>query len=390
MHQGKFVFTQVVSVISRYEFDKSVDKYDGNYRVRNFKCWSQFLYMLFGQLTYREGVRDIINCLNAHKHKVYHIGIKQVVSHSSLTRANESRDWRIWADFANYLIRVARPLYLEDNDFTLDLNNTVYALDASTIDLCLNVFHWAKFRKKKGAVKLHTLMDLRGNIPVFIAITDGKVHDVKVLDLIIFEAGAFYIVDKGYYDFERLYKINQAKAFFVIRAKRNLKFKRLYSHPVDKSTGLQCDQTIKLTGTKSETLYPDKLRRIKFFDETNPKMYIFLTNNFELDALTITILYKNRWHIELFFKWIKQHLKIKKFWGQSENAVKTQIWIAVCTYLLVAIIKRQLKSKLSLYELLQILSVSVFDKTPLNQLLMKDDLHLSDNNVHNQLTIFDL
>ena len=390
MHQGKFVFSQIISTISQHEFNKSVNRYQGNYRTKDFKCWSQFLCMLFGQLTYREGVRDIINCLEAHKSKVYHLGIKQVVSHSSLTRANENRDWRIWADFANYLIRVARPLYLEDNDFTLELNNTVYALDASTIDLCLNVFHWAKFRKKKGAIKLHTLMDLRGNIPVFIAITDGKVHDVRVLDLIVFEAGAFYIVDKGYYDFERLYQINQAKAFFVIRAKKNLQFKRLYSHPVDKSTGLKCDQTIKLTGTKSETLYPDKLRRIKFFDETKPKTYIFLTNNFELDAFTITILYKNRWHIELFFKWIKQHLKIKKFWGQSENAVKTQIWIAVCTYLLVAIIKKQLKSKLSLYEILQILSVSVFDKTPLNQLLMKDNLHLPDNNVHNQLTIFDL
>lgn len=346
--------------------------------------------MLFGQLTYREGVRDIINCLEAHKSKVYHLGIKQVVSHSSLTRANENRDWRIWADFANHLIRVARPLYVEDNDFTLELNNTVYALDASTIDLCLSVFHWAKFRQKKGAVKLHTLMDLRGDIPVFIAITDGKVHDVNVLDQIFLEAGAFYIVDKGYYDFERLNKIDRAKSFFVIRAKKNLKFNRLYSHAVDKSTGLKCDQTIKLTGINSKIAYPDKLRRIKYLDETKPKTYIFLTNNFELDALTITSLYKNRWHIELFFKWIKQHLKIKKFWGYSENAVKTQIWIAVCTYLLVAIIKRQLNLKLSLYEILQILSVSVFDKTPLNQLLMKDNLQLSDDVGHNQLILFDL
>ncbi len=346
--------------------------------------------MLFGQLTYREGVRDIINCLEAHQSKVYHMGIKQVVSHTSLTRANENRDWRIWVDFANYLIQLARPLYLEDNDFSLELNNTVYALDASTIDLCLNVFHWAKFRKKKGAVKLHTLMDLRGNIPVFIAITDGKSHDVNVLDRLLFEAGAFYIVDKGYYDFERLYQINQAKAFFVIRAKKNLKFKRQYSEPVDKSTGLRCDQTIKLTGVKSQTLYPEKLRRIKFFDETKPKTYIFITNNFQIDALTITLLYKNRWHIELFFKWIKQHLKIKKFWGHSENAVKTQIWIAVCTYLLIAILKKQLNLKTSLYEILQILSVSVFDKTSLNQLLMKDDLQNSANNKHNQLKMFDL
>ncbi len=313
-----------------------------------------------------------------------------VVSNSSLTRANENRDWRIWADFANYLIQIARPLYLKDNEFTLDLDNTVYALDASTIDLCLSVFPWARFRKKKGAVKLHTLLDLRGNIPVFIAITDGKVHDVNVLDQIIFEAGAFYIVDKGYYDFDRLYQIDQAKSFFVIRAKRNLKFKRIYSRPIDKSQGLKCDQTIKLTGKKSAKMYPDKLRRVKYFDETKPKTYVFLTNNFELDAFTITLLYKNRWYIELFFKWIKQHLKIKKFWGHSENAVKTQIWVAVCTYLLVAITKQHINSKLTLYEILQILSISVFDKTPVNQLLMKKYHPTIQNKFHNQLTIFDL
>lgn len=390
MHEGKFVFSQVISVISRYEFDKSVDKYDGNYRAKNFKCWHQFLCMVFGQLTYRESVRDIINCLEAHQSKVYHLGITQLVSHSTLTRANENRDWRIWSDFAGYLIGVARPLYVQDNDFTLDLDNTVYALDASTVDLCLSVFKWAKFRKKKGAVKLHTLMDLRGNIPVFLAITTGKVHDVKVLDQIPFEAGAFYIMDKGYYDFERLYRIDQAKAFFVIRAKKNLNFKRLYSASVDKTTGLKCDQTIRLTGIQTRLAYPDKLRRIKFFDDTKSKTYVFLTNNFELDALTITLLYKNRWQIELFFKWIKQHLKIKKFWGQSENAVKTQIWIAVCTYLIVAIIKRQLKSNRSLYEILQILSVSAFDKTPVNQLLIKDDLQFPNDDQHNQLILFDL
>ncbi len=390
MHEGKFVFSQVVSVISKYEFYKSVNKYNGNYKTKDFKCWQQFLCMMFGQLTYREGVRDVINCLEAHKSKVYHLGITQLVSHSTLSRANESRDWRIWSDFAGYLIGVVRPLYLDDNSFTLDLDNTVYALDASTIDLCLSVFKWAKFRKEKGAVKLHTLMDLRGNIPVFIAITTGKVHDVNILDQIMFEPAAFYIVDKGYYDFERLYIIDQAKAFFVIRAKRNLKFKRLYSRSVDKSTGLICDQTIRLTSLKSSSAYPDKLRRIKFYSETKGKTYVFLTNNFELDALTITLLYKNRWQIELFFKWIEQHLKIKKFWGQSENAVKTQIWIAVCTYLIVAIIKRQLNSHKSLYEILQILSVSAFDKTPLNQLLVKDDLQTSDNTFHNQLILFDL
>jgi len=390
MNQGKFVFSQVVSIISKYEFSKSVDKYQGNYRTKDFRCWHQFLCMMFGQLTYRESIRDIINCLDAQRQKVYHLGITKVVSNSTLTRANQNRDWRIWSDFANYLIGVARPLYLDNNDFTLELDNTVYALDASTIDLCLDVFKWAKFRKKKGAVKLHALMDLRGNIPVFIEITTGKVHDVNILDKLHFEPGAFYIVDKGYYDFLRLYRVNQAKSFFVIRAKSNLKFKRVYSHPVDKTTGLRCDQTIKLTGTKTKLYYPEYLRRIKFFDSTKSKTYVFLTNNFELDPLVIALLYKSRWQIELFFKWIKQHLKIKKFWGESENAVKTQIWIAVCTYLIVAILKRQISSNKSLYEILQILSVSAFDKTPINQLLCRTDLQISKNDIHNQLILFDL
>jgi len=388
MFRGKFVFSQLVSVVSKYEFNKSVEKYNGNYRAKELKCWQHFLYMMFGQLTYREGVRDIINCLNAHKSKVYHLGITKIVSATTLTRANESRDWRIWSDLALHLIQVARPLYADDDSFTLDLDHTVYALDASTIDLCLSVFKWAKFRKKKGAVKLHTLIDLRGNIPVFIAITTGKVHDVNILDQLLFEAGAFYIVDKGYYDFERLYQLDQAKAFFVIRAKRNLTFRRIYSHPVDKTTGLKCDQTIRLTGVKTAHLYPDKLRRIKYYSETKNKTYTFLTNNFELDALTITLLYKNRWQIELFFKWIKQHLKIKRFWGHSENAVKTQIWIAVCTYLIVAILKKRLNIDKSLYEILQILSVSAFDKTPINQLLTRSVLQKEDNNMHNQLNLF--
>jgi IS4 transposase len=318
------------------------------------------------------------------------LGLKKIVVHSSLTRANENRDWRIWADFAQYLIKTARPLYLEDNDFTLDLDNTVYALDSSTIDLCLNVFKWAKFRKKKAAVKIHTMIDLRGNIPVFLEITDGKVHDVNILDQIDFEPGAFYIIDKGYYDFERLQKINQSKAFYVIRAKKNMKSKRLYSSQIDKSTGLRCDQTIKLTGNKTSVVYPEKLRRIKFYDKDKPKIYTFLTNNFEVDALDITKLYKNRWQIELFFKWIKQHLKIKKFWGQSENAVKTQIWIAVCTYLIIAILKKKLNLDKSLYEILQILSVSLFDKTPVNQLLSDGRLQTLKNNDHNQLILFDL
>jgi len=306
MFQGKFIFSQIVSVVSKYDFDKIVNQHKGNYKLRNFKCWSQFLCMMFGQLTYRESIRDIINCLKAHQNKVYHLGITKVVWATTLTRANESRDWQIWSDLAQHLIKLALPLYKDDNDFTLDLNNTVYALDASTIDLCLSVFKWAKFRKKKGAVKLHTLIDLRGNIPVFIAITTGKVHDVNILDQIIFEAGAFYIMDKGYYDFERLYLIDGAKAFFVILAKNNIQFKRLYSGIVDKSIGLKCDQTIKLTGVDTHLLYPDKLRRIKYYSKLKDKTYVFLTNNFELDAFTITLLYKNRWQIELFFKWIKQ------------------------------------------------------------------------------------
>lgn len=297
MHQGKFVFSQIVSIISKYEFNKSVDKYQGNYRTKEINCWQQLLYMLFGQLTYREGIRDIINCLEAHESKVYHLGLNNIVAATSLSRANRNRDWRIWADFAGYLTRTVRPLYLDDNDFSIELNNSVYAMDSTTIDLCLNVFKWAKFRKTKAGVKLHTLMDLRGNIPVFIDITDGKVQDVTILDLLIYEAGAFYIIDKGYYDFERLYRIERSKSFFVIRAKRNLKFKRIYSHSVDRSTGLKCDQIIKLTDKKSSTLYPDKLRRIKFYDESKPKTYVFLTNNFELDAWTITQLYKNRWRI---------------------------------------------------------------------------------------------
>jgi len=390
MYQGKYVFAQLFSIISRHEFTKCVNRYDGNYKTRDFKCWQQFLCMVFGQLTYRESIRDIINCLAAHQSKIYHLGIKNLVAVSTLTRANENRDWRIWSDFATHLISVARPLYLMDNDFTLELDNTVYALDASTIDLCLSTFHWAKFRKKKGAVKLHTLMDLRGNIPVFIDITNGKTHDVHILDKLTFEAGAFYIIDKGYYDFARLFKINLANAFFVIRAKKNLKYKRIYSHRIDKSTGLKCDQTIKITGFKSSKSYSDKIRRIKYYDHEKSKTYIFLTNNFQINAITITLLYKNRWQIELFFKWIKQHLKIKKFWGHSENAVKTQIWIAVCTYLLVAILKKKLKIDRNLYSILQILSVSAFDKTPVNQLLSSTELHINQNELHKQLTIFDL
>lgn len=390
MYKDKYVYSQLVSLVPRYEFNKCVTRYNGNYRTKDFNCWQQFLTLLFGQLSYRESLRDIINCLNAHQSKLYHLGIKKIIAVSTLSRANENRDYRIWQDFAYYLIKISRPLYVDDNDLDISLDNTIYALDASTIDLCLNVFKWAKFRKNKGAIKLHTLLDLRGNIPVFIDITDGKVHDVQILDKIDYEKEAFYIIDKGYYDFTRLYRINIEKAFFVIRAKGNLKDRRIYSRSVDKTTGLKYDQTIRLTGYKSAKFYPAKLRKVKYYDKELNKTFIFLTNNFDIDALTITQLYKNRWQIELFFKWVKQHLKIKSFWGQSENAVKTQIWIAICTYLLVAIAKKKCNSELSLYEILQILSVSPFDKTPINQLLKPKRLQKTNSNDCNQLNIFDL
>ena len=390
MYQGQFVFSQLISLVPKYEFDKCVDKYNGNYRTKDFKCWSQFLCMLFGQLTYRESISDIINCLNAHKNKVYHLGIKNLVAVSSLTRANENRNWKIYQDFAHYLIQQVRPLYIDDSDFTLELDNTVYALDSSTIDLCLTTFNWAKFRKNKGAVKMHTLLDLRGNIPVFIEITDGKVHDINILDQITYEAGAFYIMDKAYIDFERLFEIKEALAFFVVRAKSNLAYKRLYSNKKDKTKDIKYDQIIKLTSYKSKKQYPEKLRKIKFYDKEKNKIYEFITNNFTLDALLIANLYKQRWQIELFFKWVKQHLKIKSFWGHSENAVKTQIWIAVSTYLLVAYAKKILHLEKTIYEILQILSVSAFDKTPINELFTDSPMQEKKNLNHNQLILFDL
>jgi len=390
MFHGQFVFSQLVSLIPKYEFDKCVERYDGNNHTKDFKCWSQYLCMLFGQLTYRESISDIINCLKAHKSKVYHLGIKKLVVVSSLTRANENRNWKIYQDFAYHLIKLVKPLYTNDNDFTLELDNTVYALDSSTIDLCLSAFNWAKFRKNKGAVKMHTLLDLRGNIPVFIEITDGKVHDVNILDLIIFEAGAFYIMDKAYIDFERLFEINESSAFFVVRAKSNFSYRRLYSNKKDKTKGIKYDQIIKLTSHKSKKIYPVKLRKIKYYDKEKNKIYEFLTNNFKLDARIIADLYKQRWQIELFFKWVKQHLKIKSFWGFSENAVKTQIWIAVSTYLLVAYAKKILHLDKSIYEILQILSVSAFDKTPINELLTEKETQNNTMSNHNQLTLFDL
>jgi Domain of unknown function (DUF4372)/Transposase DDE domain len=389
MNQGKYVFAQLFDRLPKYEFEKCVTRYQGDYKVKGFTCWLQFLVMSFGQLTNRESLRDTVSCLSAHQQKFYHLGINFSVSRSTVAEANEQRNWQMYADFAQVLLAKARPLYLQD-DFGLDLSNTVYALDATTIDLCLNVFWWAQFRKAKAAVKLHTLLDLRGNLPTFIQITDGKTHDVKVLDELIFEPFAIYLLDKGYLDFARLFRIQSASAFFVTRAKKNLAFQRRYSCQVDKTLGVQCDQVIKLTTHYSGKAYPDKLRRVKYYDKEQRKTYVFLTNNFEITALEVALLYKYRWRIELFFKWIKQHLKIKTFWGESENAVKTQIWIAICTYLMVAIAKKELNIERNLYEILQILSVSIFDKTPLNQLLQECPLQIPIPSLPKQLNLLDL
>ena len=389
MNKGKYVFSQLFDILPKYEFDKCVARYKGNYRVKGFTCWIQFLTMSFGQLTNRESLRDTVNCLSAHQQKFYHLGITCSIRRSTLAESNERRNWRIYADFAQVLLRHARLLYVDD-EFDLELENTVYALDSTTIDLCLNVFFWAKFRQKKAAVKLHTLLDLRGDLPVFIQITDGKIHDVNILDELVFEPFAIYLMDKGYLDFSRLFRVNQAGAFFVTRAKTNLAYQRMYSNKVEKELGLRCDQTIKLTGYKSSKAYPDKLRRVKYYDKEQGKTYVFLTNNVEITAMEIALLYKHRWKIELFFKWIKQHLKIKKFWGESENAVKTQIWIAVCTYLMVAIIKKELKIERNLYEILQIISISIFDKSQLKQLLTEYELQNSEDEFSKQLNLFNL
>jgi hypothetical protein len=352
-------------------FHKCVDRYQGDFKVKEFTCLDQYLCMAFAQLTYRESLRDIEACLQAQKSKLYHMGIRSSVSRNNLAHANKVRDWRIYADLAHVLIQTARKMYVGDN-FALELENTVFALDATTIDLCLSMFPWAKFRKNKGAVKLHTLLDLRGNIPTFIHISDGKLHDVNVLDILPLEAGAFYVMDRGYLDFTRLYTISQSSAFFVTRAKSNLKYRRIYSHPIDRSTGLICDQSIMLTGFYQHKGYPEMMRRVKYYDAKTDKTLVFLTNNFSLPSMTIAELYRNRWQVELFFKWIKQNLRIKTFYGTSENAVKAQIWIAVSVYLLVAIMKKRLKIEASLYTTLQVLSVTIFERVPLLQVLTRD------------------
>jgi len=387
MYSGKIIFSQVIDHLPLYHFHRCVQKYQGDHKIKSFSCLDQFLSMSFAQLTYRESLRDIEACLRAQANKLYHMGIRSQVSRNTLANANEKRDWQIYADFAQVLIHIARPLYANE-DFGVELDQTVYALDATTIDLCLASFPWARFRKRKGAIKLHTLLDLRGSIPTFINISDGKVHDVNVLDQLLPEAGSFYLMDRGYLDFARLYRFTLDLSFFVIRAKSNLRFRRLYSHPIDKDVGLRCDQTIVLTSHYPSKDYPEKLRRVKYFDAETQKHLTFLTNNFSLPALTIAQLYRCRWQVELFFKWIKQHLRIKKFYGTSENAVKTQIWIAVSVYVLVAIVKKRLNLEQSLYTILQVLSVTVFEKMPILQVFANNAYNMSESDMYNQLKLF--
>jgi len=387
MHAGKLVFAQLMEHLSLHTFRQCVAKYPSRYPTLKFSHLDQFLSMAFAQLTYRESLRDIETCLRAHQTKLYHLGIRGNIARSTLADANESRDCRIYADFAMSLIQTARKLYANDS-FAVALEQTVYALDTTTIDLCLSVFPWAQFRKAKAAVKMHTLLDLRGNIPTFIHISDGKMHEINVLDILTPEAGSFYLMDRGFTDFSRWFTLHQAQAFFVIRGKSNLLFHRIYSRPVDKATGLRCDQTVTLVAPKAKNDYPQHLRRIKFHDTENNKDLVFITNNFDLPALTIAELYRCRWQVELFFKWIKQHLRIKRFYGTSENAVKTQIWIAISVYVLVAIVKKRLRIEVSLYTILQILSLTLFEKTPLDQLLKNMELQMSSTENDNQLNLF--
>ena len=362
MNLGRTVFAQLMDELPSYEFRKCVARYGGDHKLRGFSCWDQFLCLSFAQLTYRESLRDIQACLRSVQPKLYHMGFRGKVSRSTLADANESHDWRIYADFAQILIRIARPLYARD-PIGVDLDQSLYALDSTTIDLCLSLFPWAKFRRHKAAVKMHTLLDLHGNIPTFIRITDGKTHDVNILDEIAPEPGAFYVMDRAYVDFERLFAFTLCSSFFVVRTKKNILLQRRYSHRVDKSTGVRSDQTVILTASASAKAYPDALRRVSYVDAETNKRLKFLTNNFALPAVTIAQIYKSRWQVELFFKWIKQHLRIKKFYGTSENAVKTQIWIAVSVYVLVAIVRKRLGLEASLYQILQILSVTLFEKT---------------------------
>ena len=388
MNQGRTVFSQLISFLPDREFRRCVERYQGDIRLRGFSCWDQYLAMAFAQLTYRGSLRDIEACLRSVQGKLYHLGFRGKVARSTLADANESHDWRIFADFAQVLIAIARPLYARD-PIGVDLEQSLYALDSTTIDLCLSLFPWAKFRRRKAAVKMHTLLDLHGNIPTFIRVTSGDVHDVNLLDEILPEAGAFYVMDRGYIDFQRLFIFALSSAFFVVRTKSNVLLQRRYSHPVDKSTGVRSDQTVILTSFESASVYPDALRRVSYFDAVTNKRLKFLTNNFALPALTIAQIYKCRWQVELFFKWIKQHLRIKAFYGTSENAVKTQIWIAVSVYVLVAIIRKRLGLEASLYQMLQILSVTLLEKTPISCALQAIDVEANFAENVNQLILFD-
>ncbi len=388
MHTGRTIFAQAMDFLPLSAFRACVARYQGDYKVRGFSCLDQLLCLAFAQLTYRESLRDIETCLRAMQPKLYHMGIRGRVARSTLADANETRDWRIYADFAQVLIAIAKPLYATE-PFGVDLAATVYAFDSTTIDLCLALFPWARFRQTKGAIKLHTLLDLRGNIPEVVYISDGKLHDVKALDVLVLLPGAYYVLDRGYLDFGRLFQFQQAGAFFVTRAKANLQYARRSSHPVDKTTGLRCDQTIGLTGPKTATLYPLPLRRIRYTDPETGKHLVFLTNDFTLPARTIAQLYKARWQVELFFKWLKQHLRIKAFYGTSVNAVKTQVWVAVSVYVLVAIVKKRLALPQSLYTILQVLSVTLFEHVPIYQALAQMPDTIAEGEARNQLFLFD-
>jgi len=387
MNSGKYVFAQLLQFVSKYEFEKCVKRYNGDYRTRDLNCWNQFIQLFFGQLTSRNSLRDICTCLKAHKKKLYHLGIKQNVNQSSLSRANERRDWRIFADFGEYLIKLVRPLYSNSQIPNIDIENDIFALDSTTISLSIKLFTWAEGKYSRGAVKIHTLLDLRGSIPVFIHITDGKYHDSNVLDIMVPSPGAIYLMDKAYIDFVALYNIHKAEAFFVSRAKVTMAYMVVeHNYNIDESTGLRGDKTIKLSGHKSKKLYPEILRMVEYYDDDKDVLLVFLTNNLEVSALEVARLYRNRWQIEVFFKWIKQNLTIKKLWGQSENAVKVHIWVAICTYLIVAYVKYSVNSTLSIYEIMQILGISVFDKTTVKELLAEIKVN---QNFNEQYNLFD-
>lgn len=389
MHQGKYVFAQVMEHMKHYDFDRCVSRFDGERYAKSFSCREQFLAMAFGQFAYRESLRDVTTCLSAQGAKLYHLGFRSPLVRTTLAHANEQRDWRIYRDLAQILIAEAQKLYADEPNVASDIDSACYAIDSTSIELCLALFPWSPYMKTKSALKLHTVMDIRGSIPTFFDMTSGKVADVYFLDLIVFIAGAFYIMDRGYIDFARLHSIHKVGAFFVTRAMKNTRYERRYSHPVDKKAGILCDQTIVLTGELTKTKYPDILRRVKYRDMETGRVYVFLTNNFTISAPSVALLYKHRWKIELFFKWIKQHLKIKTFWGYSENAVKTQVCIALCAYLVVAILKKRLRIKRSLYEMLQILSVSLFDKSPLVELFSLSGVQTPVKGSGNTLSLFD-